>query len=80
MNITIPAEMLSRLTPTVMARIYEVVRDEPCEPSMRGALALAIVADMLGRMLTTSKPAKVAGDVNATLAAHDLAWRLVPVS
>jgi len=47
---------------------------------MRGALALAIVADMLGRMLTTSEPAKVAGDVNATLAAHDLAWHLVPVS
>ena len=80
MNITIPAEMLNRLTPTVMARIYEVVRDEPCEQSMRGALALAIVADMLGRMLTTSEPAKVAGDVNVTLAAHHHAWRLVPVS
>jgi hypothetical protein len=80
MNITIPAEMLNRLTPSVMARIYEVVRDEPCEDSMRGALALAIVADLLGRLLTSAEPAGVAGDVNATLAAHDLPWRLVPVS
>jgi len=31
MDVTIPAEMLNRLTPTVMARIYEVVRDEPRE-------------------------------------------------
>jgi hypothetical protein len=79
-TVTIPAETLNRLTPGALARIGELVRDEPCEASMRGALALVIVADILGRALTHSDPAQVAEDVNITLAAHNLAWRLVPVS
>ena len=80
MAITILPETLNRLTPAAMAHIYEIVRDEPGDEGERGALVLTIVADILGRMLACLDQPRVAYDVNATFAAHNLPWRIVWVS
>jgi hypothetical protein len=73
-------EVLDRLASDAMVRIFELVRAIPGTEDEQGALATAVVGDILARTLTISDAAFVAEITNAVLAEHELAWRLVAVS
>jgi len=75
------AEVLDRLASDAMVRIFELVRAIPVgTEDEQGALATAVVGEILARTLTISDAAFVAEITNAVLAEHELAWRLVTVS
>ena len=75
------AEVLDRLASDAIMRIFELVRAIPVgTEDEQGALATAVVGEILARTLTISDAAFVAEITNAVLAAHELAWRLVAVS
>jgi hypothetical protein len=74
-------KVLDRLASDAMARICELVRAIPVgTKEEQGALATAVVGEILARTLTISDAAFVAEITNAVLAEHELAWRLVAVS
>jgi hypothetical protein len=74
-------EWLARLTNHAMARIFEIVREIPGgSDEERGVLATAIIAEIVARSLALPDAPQVAEITNTVLAAHELAWRLVPVS
>ena len=75
------AEVLDRLASDAIMRIFELVRAIPVgTEDEQGALATAVVGEILARTLTISDAAFVAEITNAVLAEHELAWRLVTVS
>ena len=75
------AEVLDRLASDAIMRIFELVRAIPVgTEDEQGALATAVVGEILARTLTISDAAFVAEINNAVLAEHELAWRLVTVS
>ena len=75
------AEVLDRLASDAIMRIFELVRAIPVgTEDEQGALATAVVGEILARTLTISDAAFVAEITNAVLAEHNLAWRLVTVS
>ena len=74
-------EVLDQLASDAMVRIFELVRAIPVgTEDEQGALATAVVGEILARTLTISDAAFVAEITNAVLAEHELAWRLVTVS
>jgi hypothetical protein len=74
-------EWLATLTDHAMARIFEIIREIPGgSDEERGAVATAIISEIMARSLALPEAAQVAEIANNVLAAHKLAWRLVPMS
>jgi hypothetical protein len=74
-------EVLDWLASAAMARISELVCAMPDGTAdEQGAIATAVVGEILARTLMIPDPAFVAEITNAVLAAHKLSWRLVVVS
>jgi hypothetical protein len=76
---TFAAETLNRLGSRLMAALAILVADSSDDEGERGALCLAVLTDVVGRLLETPDPS-IATDMNAVFAARRLPWRLVSVS
>ena len=69
MDIAIPAALLNRLAPVAIDAQLDIVRDATVRAEHATVALAPPCGRPAGRLLNSSEPASVAGDVNATLAA-----------